>query len=238
MASIIERKRSDGSTAYLAQIVIKKKGKIVFRDSGTSDTYIAAEKWVAKRMKEVRAAGDDLAKLKANAVTLGDAIDRYVLESLKVIGRTKAQVLNSIKEDKIAGMRCGNIDSDDLVDFARRLVVDRAPPTVANYMSHLSAVFAIARPAWKIDLDEQAMRDAFKVCARLGITAKSKKRDRRPTLDELDQILTYFEENHANWPKSIRASPCSLEETPGKFVRVLTRTPFPNAIKVLFRISE
>ena len=203
MAHIIERKRKDGSIAYLAQISIKRKDKYVYRESRTLDSRKMAKIWLAKRLKEIDMVKGDFSKLKARHVTLGDAIDRYVLESLKEIGRTKAQVLNSIKEDKIAGMRCGNIDSDDLVAYARRLVVDRAPSTVANYMSHLGAVFAIARPAWKIDLDEQAMRDAFKVCARLGITSKSRKRDRRPTLDELDQILTYFEEKHANWPKSM-----------------------------------
>jgi len=74
IASIIERKRRDGSIAYLAQIVIKKKGKIIFHDSRTSDTRKAAGKRVKKRIKEVRGADDDLGKLKNNPLTLGDAI--------------------------------------------------------------------------------------------------------------------------------------------------------------------
>jgi hypothetical protein len=33
------------------------------------------------------------------------------------------------------------------------------------------------------------MKDAFVVAKRLGIASKSRERDRRPTLDDLDKIL-------------------------------------------------
>jgi hypothetical protein len=39
-------------------------------------------------------------------VTLGDAIDKYVEDSAKAIGRTKTQVLKSIKEFDIANKLC------------------------------------------------------------------------------------------------------------------------------------
>ncbi|ASY56862.1 hypothetical protein [Sinorhizobium sp. CCBAU 05631] len=42
-----------------------------------------------------------------------------------------------------------------------------------KYISHLSSIFAIARPAWKIDLDYPAMEDAQVVLKRLGLVAKS-----------------------------------------------------------------
>jgi hypothetical protein len=48
-------------------------------------------------------------------------------------------------------------------------------------MSHLSSIFAIARPAWGIPLEQQAMADAQKVMKRLVLNSKSKERDRRPT---------------------------------------------------------
>ena len=59
-------------------------------------------------------------------------------------------------------------------------------------MSHLASVFSIARPAWGFDLDSQAMADAVKVARRLGLTAKSRERSRRPTLDELDRLMAHF----------------------------------------------
>jgi hypothetical protein len=62
------------------------------------------------------------------------------------------------------------------------------PQTVNNYLSHLSSVFSIARPAWGFPLNKQAMDDAQKDMKSLGITRKSTERDRRPTLAELDKL--------------------------------------------------
>jgi hypothetical protein len=36
------------------------------------------------------------------------------------------------------------------------------------------------------------MKDAFVVTKRLGIASKSRERDRRPTLEELDKLLEFF----------------------------------------------
>ena len=100
-------------------------------------------------------------------------------------------------------MNCNEIQSHDIVQFAKELGATRTPATVGNYMSHLGAIFAVARPAWGIPLDQQAMKDAFAVCNRFGITGKAKKRDRRPTLDELEALLTMFEDKHHRRPNSL-----------------------------------
>lgn len=203
MAAITERQRRDGSTAYVAQINIRRNGKWAHRESRTFDKRSSASAWIKKRMLEITAAGADLTAVKSKGRTLGTAIDRYVTESLKDMGRTKAQVLRAIREYDIASMNCGEIQSHDIVQFARELAATRTPATVSNYMSHLGAVFAVARPAWGIPLDQQAMKDAFVVCNRLGITGKAKKRDRRPTLDELDALLSMFEDKHRRRPSSV-----------------------------------
>jgi len=69
--------------------------------------------------------------------------------------------------------------------------------TVGNYISHLGSVFAIARPAWGYPLDQQAMRDAMTVAKRLGVSSKSRQRDRRPTIAELDRLLDHFDATRA-----------------------------------------
>jgi hypothetical protein len=53
-----------------------------------------------------------------------------------------------------------------------------------------------------INLDTQAMRDAFVVAKSLGITGKGP-RERRPTLDELDLLLDYFQSRFKVHPESI-----------------------------------
>ena len=203
MTQIAERKRKDGSVAYVAQINIRRNGKWAHRESRSFDKRASAAAWYEKRMKEIKAAGDDLSTIKSKNRTLAAAIDRYVTESVKEIGKTKAQVLRSIREYDIADMPCNEIQSHDIVQFARELSTTREPSTVGNYLSHLSAIFALARPAWGIPLDQQSMKDAFVVCNRLGITGKGKKRDRRPTLEELDALMSAFQAKHHRRPGSI-----------------------------------
>ena len=203
MAQIEKRIRKDGSISYVAKIAIRKNGKWAHREARTFDKLSAAKHWHANRMKEVTANGAALLSKKSKGKTLSAAIDIYITESVKEIGRTKAQVLRSIREYDIADKFCADIESHDIVQFARELGSTRTPATVMNYMSHLGAIFAVARPAWGIPLDQQAMKDAFVVCNRLGITGKAKKRDRRPTLDELDALLTMFEDKHHRRPNSL-----------------------------------
>lgn len=202
MGTILARKRKDGTTGYTAQILRKQNGKIVHREAKTFDRKAAAQAWISKRETELSEPGA-LERAKAPDATLADAIDRYIRESRKEIGRTKAQVLRSIKEYDIANMDCAAIRSDDIVALARELEAGaRQPQTVGNYLSHLAAIFRIARPAWGYQLDQQAMRDAHAVLRDLGTTSKSKKRDRRPTLDELDLLMQFFAERQARSPKS------------------------------------
>lgn len=189
MATIIPRTRRDGTVGYQAQIMIWREGRPALRKTKTFDREQAAKAWAAKREKELAKPGA-IEREKVADPKLADVIDRYTTESEKAIGKTKAQVLRAIKGMPIADMRCSEVQSPDLVRFAQAL--DVKPQTRANYMSHLGAVFAIARPMWGFLLDQQAMKDAFVVCNRMGITGKSKARDRRPTLGELDMIMEHY----------------------------------------------
>jgi integrase len=202
MGSIAPRKRKDGTTGYTAQIVLKKDGAVVHREARTFDRRQAAAIWLDKRETELRAPGG-LERAKRKGETLADAIDRYTRESLKEIGRTKAQVLRSIKNYGIASMAAEDIGSADIVAFAGELGEGRTAATVGNYISHLSAVFAVAEPAWKIPLNRQAMKDAQVVLRRLGQVAKSNERSRRPTLEELDKLLAHFEDRKIRRPRML-----------------------------------
>jgi integrase len=202
MGTVAPRKRSDGSLAYQAQLLIKRAGKIVHRENRTFDRRQAASAWLEKRENELAKPGA-LERLEAPDPTLSIVIDRYTDESIKKIGRTKAQVLRAIKNYDLANKKCSAITSTDVVAFANELIVNVAPSTVGNYLSHLAAVFAVAKPAWAYPLDQTAMKDAFVVAKRLGIASKSRERDRRPSLEELDKIMEYFGERSKRRPSSI-----------------------------------
>jgi integrase len=201
MGTIVARKRKNGTTGYHAQLIIKRSGKIAHRETRTFDRKQAAAAWLEKRETEL-AKPNALERIKASDPTLASVIDQYTDESLKQIGRTKAQVLRAIKNYDIANKPCSEITSADIVAFANQLVAKVAPQTVGNYMSHLGSVFAVARPAWGYALDPTAMKDAFVVTRRLGVSCRSRERDRRPTLKELDKLMAHFGERQHRHPTS------------------------------------
>lgn len=198
MGTVIARRRKDGTTSYLAQITIKRKGKIAHREAQTFERKQAANAWLDRRETELAQPG---ALERPDNPTLLVAIDRFIAESKRPLGSTKKQVLNSIKKHDIADRKCGDIKSPDLVAFAQSLNVE--PQTRQSYMSHLSRIFAIARPMWGYPLEQREMGDAMVVCRELGITSKGNTRDRRPTLAELDRIMEHFEAVGSHRPLSL-----------------------------------
>jgi hypothetical protein len=121
-----------------------------------------AKGWIERRERELDKPGG-LEAAKIGKETLGDAIDKYVATSRKKIGKTKAHVLEAIKGMDIAEKQCRIIDSEMLIELAEDLLKSRQPQTVANYMSHLQAVFAVAKPAWGMELDLNAIKGAHAV---------------------------------------------------------------------------
>ena len=200
MGTILTRQRKHGGTAYMAKIILKRDKKVIHRESRTFESHKRAKDWIRDRETELAKPGALDAK---QDYTLSDAIDRYMRESKKRLGRTKEQVLNTLQALPVSGKACDAITSEDIVSLARDLSKGRDASTVGNYMSHLASIFAVAKPAWGYPLSRQAMDDARIVTHRLGLTSKSKERDRRPTLDELDTILAHFEHVHDRRPSSI-----------------------------------
>ena len=193
MGTITERYRKNGSVAYLAQIAIMRDRKLLHRESQTFDRKPAANAWIKKRESELAKPGAILGQhIDKRNPTLAEAIDRYITESKRDLGKTKKQVLASIKKYDIADMACADVKSTDIVELANTLGKQMKPQTVGNYLSHLSAVFSITKAAWGYDLNPQVMADAFKVAKRLGVTAKSGKRERRPTLEELNALMEHY----------------------------------------------
>lgn len=193
MGTIVERRRKNGSASFLAKISIMRNGRIVHREHKTFDRRPAASAWITKRERELSLPGE-LERLNASQITVGHAIDRYVEDMERQIGRTKAQVLRSLRNYGISTMKCDRVRSQDIVDLARELLDGRQAQTVGNYISHLAAVFTVASAAWGYRLDPGEMDKARIVLARLGMIARSKQRDRRPTMEEINRLMECFEE--------------------------------------------
>ena len=200
MGTIIGRTRKDGSKAFTAQIVIKKGGAIVHREAETFDRRQAANAWIVKREAELKSPGGLDRK---EDPTLAEVIDRYLAELKNLVLGTKAQVLRTIKNSDLGEVKCSEITSQSLVSFGRQLTRNVEPQTCGNYFSHLSNIFTVARPAWGYPLARQEFEDAVTVLKKLGLIRKGTERDRRPSLEELDQLMDHFGRVRDHRPSSI-----------------------------------
>jgi integrase len=199
MGTIVTRTRKDGSKAFTAQIVIKIDGKLAHREAQTFDRKQAANAWIVKREDELKRPGG--LELREDP-PLSALIDRYIGESKNPVAGTKAQVLKTVKESDLGATRCSHIKSKTLVSFARKLNETVEPQTCGNYFSHLSNVFTVARPAWGYPLSRQEFDDALTVIKKLGLIRKGIERERRPTLEELDQLMVHFGKIRDHRPSS------------------------------------
>lgn len=189
MGTITKRKRADGSVAHMARIRIKEGSLVVHSETETFDREAAAKLWMKAREAELGKPGA-LEKLRAPDPTFAETIQKYIDESRRELGTTKAQVLKKVAASSLAKRRGSTITSADWVQFGKDLGVQ--PQTVGNYFSHISSIYSLARPAWNYQLDPQVIADARKVSKSLGLTSRSRSRDRRPTLEELDKLMAHF----------------------------------------------
>src|SRR5664279_6122833 len=83
MGTIIGRTRKDGTTAYLAQILLRRKGQVVHRESRTFDRKQAAKAWLARRETELSEPG---ALAKPDNPILLVVIDRYIADAKRPLG--------------------------------------------------------------------------------------------------------------------------------------------------------
>ncbi|MDD2728502.1 site-specific integrase [Malikia sp.] len=189
MGTITPRKRKDGSTGYLARVRLKQAGAVIHAETQTFDRQQAAKAWIQKRETELAVPGA-LDRLKADDPSVAHLIGQYIAESQRDIGRTKTQVLQTIQNSDFAQHQCSQVDSAAVVQWLQTL--NCQPATRQNYLSHLSAVVALAQPVWRYPISSSVMQEARVAAERLGLIGKSRQRERRPTLDELDRLLTYF----------------------------------------------
>lgn len=197
MGTIVPRRRRDGSTAYTAQIRIRRGGEIVHNETQTFERKAAATAWLRKREAELHAPGG-LEKAKVADPTLAEVVDRYLETSQREIGRTKAQVLRSVKALPIGAMTCSAITAQDWTTMAEG--IDAKPQTRQNYLSHLASVAAVAKPLWGYNLDPAVLREASVALRRHGVIGKSAKRERRPSVAELDVVMAHFAERQVRTP--------------------------------------
>ena len=204
MATIGKRTRRDREI-WVARIRRSRSGR-KWSESRSFATEAEARAWATAREFEI----DRLPDIADAALTsptrnptIGEAIDRY-LALKRDLSKSKQAVLRRARKFRIAEIRCADLSAAAILEFATDKLDDGVQPqTVTRYLAELSAVLGFARVFWKVDVDRQAMADAWNMAVKLGIAGKSHRRDRRPTLKELDRLMAHFSMRRFTRPSSL-----------------------------------
>jgi len=208
VGTITKRLNKSGQVKYTAQIRLRRKGVIVYQESQSFDRKQVARAWMTRREAELAQPGA-LDSASRKAVPLKNIIARYLeeYERIRPLGKTKRATLCAISETWLGGVLDSELTSQKLVEYAQWRISKEGggvqAQTVGNDLSHLGAVMGVARPAWGYEVDSVAMSDARKVLRKLGMVSRSRERDRRPSKDELDKLLSCFFELQDRRPSAI-----------------------------------
>ena len=177
---------------WQAIVRLKKEGALVHQEAKTFDSERLARDWARRVEAAIQDKG--VTARQRSLVTLGELITEYqkVREELKPLRRTAAAELSQLHA-ALGGLSCADLTPRVFSDFARRRRQEGAgPTTVLHNLSTLRSVLNAAKPMFGYDIDASAVAQAVSALKVSGHVAKSNSRDRRPTLDELENLAREF----------------------------------------------
>jgi integrase len=198
MATFQERQNKAGSITVQARIRIKRQGAVVFEEAESftgKGARKTAERWASNREEEVKkllATGKSISKL-----TIAEGMARYLKEHENVpkpLGKTKKGTMALMSnEPLLSSVLLSDLTSSDIIKYLRkRHEEDGAKPATAMQdLAYIRVLAKYARVVWSIPVDLQEIEDAAGMSTKLGIADRSVKRERRPTLEELDKVMSY-----------------------------------------------
>jgi integrase len=130
--------------------------------------------------------------------TLGDLINLHI-EDMKEVGkpprRSKAAVMEALKVS-LGGVKIPDLSRERMIEYGKRRAKQGAgPATLAIDFSFIRTILSHCAAVHGIDTSGEDVRLARIALSRLGLIGKGIERDRRPTQDELDELIEYFENN-------------------------------------------
>jgi integrase len=202
MASIISRKRADGTTAYRAQIRVKENGKVIYSEAETFNSRRDAKLWALNRESSLKTEeGLKLAfkkqlnkeKSAASEISVNELIDLYIKKvgKIKTWGRSKSAILKSWQTREEGEASVKDVTSAWLIDYAIKRKSDEfaKPATINGDIAILRSVFSVAADMLGIDVDVTPFIKARPTLKKMNLVGKSGERSRRPTIEEMSAIV-------------------------------------------------
>nr|WP_315428393.1 site-specific integrase [uncultured Albidiferax sp.] len=175
---------------------VRRKGSYA---SETFRRHKDAQEWALATERRIDLGGTASRPKVKDPTTFGDLINLHVTDMKEVMRaprRSKAFTLDAL-QTKLGKVRLKELTRERLIQFGKDRAKEGAGPVTIGMdigyiklvVSHAAAVHGIGVQVEPIDLARIALK-------RLGLVGKGRERDRRPTLDELQALTDYFENNH------------------------------------------
>lgn len=126
-------------------------------------------------------------------ITLAQLIERYINEigGIAPFRTTKTAVLNTwIKTH--GHFTLAEFTGDKLIAWTTKRAAEVTGATISVDLAYLGVVLRTAKELWRLPVDDTVTSVARASLKYLGVSAKSKHRERRPTQKEIDDICLYF----------------------------------------------
>ncbi|MCW0398783.1 hypothetical protein NB688_000597 [Xanthomonas sacchari] len=183
--------------------IVRRKGHAA--QSKTFPTKTAAKTW-AERIERELAELDARGEKAGRDMTISELIDWRTekLGGMKAISKTQAGNMSRLREG-LGAIVAQRLTANDIIEHARRRVEGRhimtngqlipacAPATMNVEIGYLSELLKLAAPMLGVRQAGDPVAEARPVMRLLKLVGKSKRRERRPTAEELQRLRAYYE---------------------------------------------
>jgi integrase len=194
MPYIKSRKQADGSSRYTAIVRLRRSGKILHQEAKTFAHRSAAERW-AKHREVSLEDPSNLVRARQPSTKLSNLI-RWYIDSFQHVSRwqrTKQAQLLFLEKHPIGEADALSLESATLIDHIRsRRAKGAGPSTAANDLTWIRVVLRAAKSVKGLSVHPEVVEEARTACRELRLIGKSRRRDRRPTAEELTKLDDYF----------------------------------------------
>jgi integrase len=174
---------------------VRRKGRYV---AVSFKRHRDAEEWALDMERRIDRGESTLNTRPKHINTIADLVDLHIADMAdvaKTLRRSKAYSLNKLRDD-IGSIKIDHLDRVRIIEFGRdRSKEGAGAATIAMDISYLKTIMLHASAVHGVDLSIEQVDLARVALMRLGLVAKGKERDRRPTQSELDDLINYFASN-------------------------------------------
>lgn len=174
---------------------VRRKGRYI------SETFLKrddARRWAVENEARIDRGETPTPQRAARLRTFGELIDLHIAD-MKEVGkaprRSKAATLKMLKA-RLGRKKLAQLDRQLFIEFGKERAKEGAGPmTLSIDIGAIKLVITHAIAVHGLTISAESVSMARLALKRLGLVGKGLERDRRPTEEELDRLIAYFEGN-------------------------------------------